>query len=191
MERLGGGPEGLHQQHGVRKARLQYWPGTLMAVGLVVFIVTFWSGQLLTLITYSAMFRWLALFCMAGNVLPYAGSGLRLGMERLEWFLFNLLAVGPLLFSLLLWANYLLHGPPERLLLDGNWSRREVLAHWHEQGALPGGRPMEHLRERLTDEEAAKGYAMGPLLGVAPGLLGYDVIVEWESAALVRFTAGR
>jgi hypothetical protein len=32
---------------------------------------------------------------------------------------------------------------------------------------------------------------MGPLLGVAPGLLGYDVIVEWESAALVRFTAGR
>jgi hypothetical protein len=31
-------------------------------------------------------------------------------MERLEWFLFNLLAVGPFVLSFLLWLNLLVHG---------------------------------------------------------------------------------
>ncbi len=186
MERLGEAWPEDRQQRGVRKAREQYWPGTLMAVGLFLFLFTFWAGQLVTFITFTELFRALAFFCMAGNLLPYVRSGLALGMERLEWFLFNLLALGPLVFTALFWTNYLVHDPPRTILLSGNYSRQEVLAHWRASGSFPPGRPLERVGELLTPEERMKGYVIAPVLGVARGLLGYDVIVEWNTATLVH-----
>ncbi len=160
-----------------------------MAAGLLVLIGTFWTGQLVTLITFTAMFRWLALFCFAGNLLPYMRSGLALGMERLEWFLFNLLAVGPFVFSALLWANFLFRGEPTTYLLDGDPSRQEFLAYWHENRTLPPARRLDELSEQLTDEEVLKGYVIAPVVRVAPGALGYAVIDTWETSQLVRVSS--
>ena len=174
------------QQRGVRKAREQNWPGTLMAFGLLTFIATFWTGQLVTLITFSAMFRWLALFSFAGNLLPYMRSGLALGMERFEWFMFNLLAVGPFLFSTLLWVNFLFHGEPVTYVMRGDPSRQEFLAHWRATGELLPNRDLATMAGQLTSEERLKGYVMGPVLRLAPGALGYAVIDAWEPAQLLR-----
>jgi hypothetical protein len=188
MERLGGYGAWEHQQDGVRKAREQYWPGTLMAAGLLVLIGTFWTGQLVTLITFTAMFRWLAVFCFAGNLLPYMRTGLAMGMERLEWFLFNLLAVGPFVFSGLLWANFLFRGPSTTYLVDGDLSRLEFIAYWHEHQELPPGRKLQDLPSLLREEEVLKGYAIAPLVRVAPGALGYAVIDGWETSQVVHLS---
>jgi hypothetical protein len=157
-----------------------------MAFGLLTFIATFWTGQLVTLITFSGMFRWLALFAFAGNLLPYMRSGLALGMERFEWFMFNLLAVGPFLFSGLLWVNFLFRGDAVTLVMRGDPSRQEFLAHWRDTGELLPYRDLATLADQLTPEERLKGYVTGPVLRLAPGALGYLVIDSWEPAQLLR-----
>jgi len=105
-------PGDTHQQPKVKgMAREQYWPSTLMGLGIFVGLFSFFTVVHWTLIAPDLLFRIFLVLCFAGNLLPYMRSGLWLGMERLEWFLFNLLAVGPLGTSLLLWLNFLGHGP--------------------------------------------------------------------------------
>lgn len=82
-----------------------------MAAGVFSAIICMVTVGPWTLVDAVFLFRGLLFLCFAGNLVPYLRSGLVLGMERLEWFLFNLLAVGPLGMGLLLWANFLLHGP--------------------------------------------------------------------------------
>lgn len=101
-----------HQQPEVKgRAREQYWPGTVMGLGLFVGLPSLFTVAFWTLLDPDLLFRSFLVLCFAGNLLPYLRTGLWLGMERLEWFLFNLLAVGPLGMSLLLWVNFLAHGP--------------------------------------------------------------------------------
>jgi hypothetical protein len=103
-----------HQQPEVKgHVREQYWPGTFMGFGIFVGLISLFTVVFWTLIAPDLLFRIFLVLCFAGNLLPYLRSGLWLGMERLEWFLFNLLAVGPLTASLLLWLNFLGHGPTE------------------------------------------------------------------------------
>ncbi|MBK9286580.1 MAG: hypothetical protein IPN38_02570 [Flavobacteriales bacterium] len=187
MERLGRYAGQEHQQGSVeRMAREQYWPGTLMAFGMLTWIATFWWGQAVTFITYGGMFRWLAFFCFVGNLLPYVRSGLVLGMERFEWFMFNLLAVGPFTFSILLWFNFGMRGEATIYILDGNYSRQETLSHWRDEGSLPTGRRSDELSGRLTQNEELRGLVIGPLLGVSRGALGYEVIDRWETAVALK-----
>lgn len=106
------GAGGEHQQRNVEAGvRDQSWPGTLMVVGVFSTIGSLFTVVTWTLMDPTVLLRVLLLLCFAGNLLPYLRSGLWLGMERLEWFLFNLLAVGPILTGLFLWLNFLLHGP--------------------------------------------------------------------------------
>ena len=93
------------------RVRDQRWPGTLMAMGVFAAIIGLFTVVPRTLIDGSWLLRGLLFACFVGNLVPYFRSGLAMGMERLEWFLFNLLAVGPMGMSLLLWANFLFHGP--------------------------------------------------------------------------------
>jgi hypothetical protein len=105
-------PGATHQQPEVKgKVREQYWPSTFMGFGIFVGLFSFFTVVYWTLIAPDLLFRFFLVLCFVGNLLPYMRSGLWLGMERLEWFLFNLLAVGPLGTSLLLWLNFLGHGP--------------------------------------------------------------------------------
>jgi len=109
-----------------------------------------------------------------------------LGMERFEWFMFNLLAVGPFTFSILLWFNFGMRGEATIYILDGNYSRQETLSHWRDEGSLPTGRRSDELSGRLTQNEELRGLVIGPLLGVSRGALGYEVIDRWETAVALK-----
>ncbi len=56
----------------------------------------------------------LALFCVLGLLLfPLRVYQRFLGINAFETFLFNVMGVGPLIFSTLLWVNFLFHSPAE------------------------------------------------------------------------------
>ena len=102
-----------HQRSAVKGGvRERYWPGTLMGLGIFFGLVSMFTVAPWTEIDHTLLFRFFLGLCFAGTLLPYMRSGLRMGMERSEWFLFNLLAVGPIGTSLLLWTNFVLHGDP-------------------------------------------------------------------------------
>jgi hypothetical protein len=156
-----------------------YWPGTTMAVGILVLLVSFWSVGQLTFIGFLTLSKVFATLAVIGNLLPYAWSGLRLGMEKLEWLLFNVLAVGPLVLSALLWVNYAITGE-ERDYAVYLRPRYSVVAHWRATGELPRNVELDfaHLPYdevvRLAKDSKAAGH-----LVVARGCLGYDVVKHW------------
>jgi hypothetical protein len=172
-------PGAQHQQVRVEgMAKEQNWPGTLMALGIFAAVFSFWLAGSFTFITYSELGRWFALFAFAGNLIPFRASGLRMGMERLEWFLFNLLAVGPFLFSFCLWLNMGVHGP-ERYMLVRADPEFDVRRYWLEHDELPAHTVLENSAEQdgLIPPD-------GQILGIAKGCLGYEVITTWEAAEI-------
>ncbi|HRH67897.1 MAG TPA: hypothetical protein PLB89_00180 [Flavobacteriales bacterium] len=170
-----------HQHRGVEgMAKEQTWPGTWMVFGIFVLLVSFWWVGSRTFITYTALGRWFALFAFIGNLLPYKKVGLRLGMERLEWFLFNLLAVGPFVFSIALWLNLGVHGPERLYYIHSDSPYLDVRRHWLEHGALPANTYLGTPADEAASEQVLREYEGHQLLGVSPGCLGYDVISRWE-----------
>lgn len=171
------------QQRGMGDGgRERYWPGNLMALGIFTILVSFWWVGMRTFIGMMALSKVLAVLAFTGNLLPYSWSGARLGMERLEWFLFNVLAVGPLLFSALLWVNYGVTGPERHYRLTDDGSV-DVHRHWLEQGAMPPSEPFDP--GRLDAAERARfleRHGERAVFTLARGCLGYDVI-RYRSAA--------
>lgn len=149
-----------------------------MALGIFTLLLSFWWVGEETLVSYTALGRWFALFAFAGNLLSYKGAGLRLGMERLEWFLFNLLAVGPLIFSAALWLNMLVHGPEQLQIVQVGHYGLNVKRYWIDHGMLPPGVPAEI----ASTETHGSGGLKNNILGTAKGCLGYVVITRWEGA---------
>lgn len=134
--------------HGVKE---RYWPGTVMGVGVFIALISAMTVLPWSIVSGVTLLRFFVGLCFVGNLLPYARSGLRLGMDRLEWFLFNLIAIGPMGTSLLLWLNFLIHGPvvlTDHVVarvesnrttityefrdgyLDGYWMARTIYADW-------------------------------------------------------------
>lgn len=158
-------------QRGVVKE--QRWPGTLMAFGVIVFLVTLWLSISMVYLTFLQLLQWFALFAFIGNLLPYVRSGLSLGMERFEWFLFNLLAVGPFLWSTMLLLNMTVHGPERVYVLPVRGL--DAVRYWREHDARP---TMNEISlERARTGEFGKGGPGGSevLTGVAEGCLGWEV----------------
>ena len=156
------------------------WPTTLMALGILVFVVLFWTIGQRTFISFNELFRWFALFAFAGNLLPQRWYAKRFAMDRLEWFWFNLLAVGPLLCCSCLALNFLVHGPEEKMLVPEGRAFN-LHAYWREQGALPPHLPWPSAFD--TDPEQARhalatATANDKVYGLAEGLFGYLVITE-------------
>lgn len=165
----------------VPPVRERYWPETLMVTGIIVGLVAVIILGSLTFIGYDALLRWFLLFAFAGNLLPWRLGGGRLGMERLEWFLFNLLAVGPILLSAALLLNFSVHGPERFMLVPGPLAH-SVPRYWVEHDELPPHRVLE-ARPTSTAEAQRAGAATGDhLLGMADGCLGYAVVTEWRNA---------
>jgi hypothetical protein len=166
------------QQRGV-EAEPQ-WPATWMAVGVLVAIVAFWTVGHRTLISYNAYFRWLAVLCFTGNLLPRRLYAERLPMDGSGWFWFNLLAVGPILWSVCLSLNFLVHGPEQRMLVVAG-AGQDLHEHWRLTGSFPPHRPWpsDWGADQLKDQEALSG--AGPddqVYALAEGCLGWLVITE-------------
>ncbi len=168
------------QQRGVDPGREgPQWPVYLMLLGLFSFLFIFFSLGQLTLVTFTDLFRWFALFAFAGNLFPQRLYGKRLGMDRLEWFWFNLLAIGPLLLGGCLVVNFFFHGPEQRMLVRGGASL-DLHRYWREQEALPPHLPWpsdfgaDPRKDRAALATARAGDAV---FGLAEGSLGYFVIM--------------
>jgi hypothetical protein len=158
------------------------WPTTMMAVGILLFIVLFWTIGQLTLITFTELFRWLALFAFAGNLLPQRWYAKRFGMDRMEWFWFNLLAVGPLLLSCCLLLNFFVHGPEQRMLVRVGQGF-DLPAYWREHGELPPHLPWPNDFGTNPDKDRialSTASVDDKVYGLAEGLFGYLVITREE-----------
>lgn len=174
------------QQRGVdRRVKDRKWPGSWMAFGIFIGLYSILYVGHRTIIDLKDLVRGLALLCAVGALLPYAWSGLRMGMERLEWVFFNLLAIGPITMSVLLLLNHYVHGPvhctEHRLLTDavmvvddGRDGVRTVNVPYNEEW-IPLGGP----------EEGAVGYR----LCMARGCLGYWTVTERRRYTAAEVTA--
>ena len=152
-----------------------------MVLGIFAGLIAVVFVGSLTFIGYDALFRWFLLFAFVGNLLPRQMSGLHWGMERLEWFLFNLLALGPLVLSICLLLNFTVHGP-ERLYLVPSGTAVSPTRYWAEHDALPPHRPFP---PGPVDQQVlvkAGAAVSDRLLGMADGCLGYAVMTEWKPA---------
>ncbi len=149
-----------------------------MLLGLFGILFIFYSIGQLTLVTYTELFRWFALFASAGNLVPQRWYATALKMDRMEWFWFNLLAIGPLLLGACLVVNFVLHGPEERMLV-GQGGRLDLQRYWREHRALPPHSPWpsdsvaDPVKDRAAMTSAQPGDAV---FGLAEGCLGYLVI---------------
>lgn len=160
------------------------WTTTLMALGVLMLVVVFWTLGQRTLLTYTVFFRWFALFAFAGNLLPVPWAARYLKMDRLDWFWFNLTAVGPVLLSALLALNFLCHGP-ERMMLVRQGRGLDLHAYWREQRALPPHLPWpaDFGRDPQKDRFALSTVEPGDVVyGLAEGCLGYLVITDVTDA---------
>lgn len=169
----------MHQQHVVKGGeRDRKWPGTLMAIGVLSLVFNMVTVVRWTLVEPGHLLRALALLCFIGSVLPYRLAAYRWGMARLEWFLFNLLAVGPLVLGLLLWTNFLFHGPgtasDHRVdeVTAGNAFRMHTFTDslW-----------TEYPLARLLTKEVSNSLGYTARITTAQGLLGVPVVVTIEA----------
>ncbi|MBS1943131.1 MAG: hypothetical protein JST38_19885 [Bacteroidetes bacterium] len=170
--------QGARQQPGVEAGA--EWPTTAMALGILVLIVCFWSLGQRTLITYSALFRWLALFAVAGNLLPRKWYAKRFAMDHLEWFWFNLLAVGPAIFCCCLLLNFLVHGPEERMLVQAG-RNFDLHAYWLREQSFPEHLPWPGDWGKDPDRDRLALSTAGPddkVYALAQGCFGYVVITR-------------
>lgn len=157
----------------------------MMALGILIFIIVFWTVGQRTLIAFTELFRWFALFAFAGNLLPRRWYAKRFAMDHLEWFWFNLLAVGPLTLCCCLLLNFLLHGPEERMLVQQGRSF-DLQGYWREERSLPPHLPWpsnfgaDPEKDRLALSTANPG---DKVYALAEGCLGYLVVTE---ATLIR-----
>ena len=170
----------VHEQDTVHgQVRDQKWPGTLMVLGIFVFLVCFWAGLSVTFIPVGHLLRYTVFLSMVWGLIPYRISGLRLGMERLEWFMFHVLAVGPILLALLFAINYLGHGPERTIVLTEGFRTVEVMNYWQHYDELPPHQvnvdPDLMMRIRL----GKLPHLRDKVFTMAPGALGYAVISDF------------
>lgn len=157
----------------------------MMAVGVLLFIILFWTVGQLTLIAYTDLFRWFALFSFAGDLLPKRWYAKHFEMDRFEWFWFNLLAVGPMIFSASLLLNFLVHGPERKMLVQAGRSF-DLHAYWQENRVLPPHLPWpadfgsDPEMDRIAIAKAGHG---DMVYGLAEGMFGYVVITSVEQVA--------
>lgn len=84
-----------------------------MLTGFFVCVLSLYTVASWTISSRTFLSQALAFFCFIGLLLfpwRFYQGFLRIG--PFEAFLFNVMGAGPLLFSLLLWVNFLFHGPP-------------------------------------------------------------------------------
>ena len=83
---------------------------------------------------------------------------------------------------MLLWVNFLFHGPETLLVVPTGQVTHTVKRYWTQHEALPEGVPAETLGLDLgrSNDASTPEFVPGDLIGTATGCLGYDVVTRWE-----------
>ncbi len=156
--------------------REQSWPGTLMALGIFfgLFTLTWMGGR--TFVQPLVIFRFLALLCVIGTLMPYVWTGLRFGMARLEWFLFNVLFLGPVITSVLVLLNHFVHDPPVYSVQPFRHNAVAVV----DNGGATDRLEIAWSSFGFTEAELTTGSSHTYRVGFAKGCFGYWSVVSCE-----------
>lgn len=156
---------------------------TLMLIGLFFCIFTLAYAGHLTMVTAKDLSKFLVACCVIGMLIPWKYYRDRMQLENLEIFLFNLLGVGPILCSLMIWSNFLFHSNPQKKILQ--IEDQEIL-----RDELPRMIVVYHLKDGIMNEfEEFRRFdlnqtnlkllnADGMILETAEGGLGFGVVLE-------------
>lgn len=151
-----------------------------MVIGLFAMLVAFWWVASSVLISYWLVGRIFCGLAFAGN-LVYAGWTRRVfGMSRSFWFMFNLLAIGPLLFCAFFGLNALFASDARSFIVQEPVSGLGIKAYWVEHGALPPvllASPGTHIFVAEERHPPEQGYSV---MRLSRGLFGFDVL-GWRS----------
>lgn len=147
-----------------------------MILGLFSMIVAFWWVAATVLVTFWTMAR---LFCgvaFVGNLVYREWTRRVSGMSRGYWFMFNLLAIGPLLFCLFFALNGIFtRDRPQFYVVPGEM-QRGLKAHWIEHAELPPW-ILETPGKQVVVKNPRDTAGMNiRVLRISPGLFGFDVM---------------
>lgn len=159
----------------------------VMLAGLFGFIFLFFFIGHRTLVSFTTLFRWFALFSLVGNFVPLRWYAKPLAMDRAEWFYFNLVGVGPLIMGACLLVNFLFHGPEQKMLVQEGLEF-DLHEYWRIHGELPPHLPWPDQWGVDPDKERAALATAGVgdvVFGLAQGALGYFVITSRTEAHLL------
>lgn len=160
-----------------------------MLLGVFGAVFIFYAIGQRTFISFTELFRWFALFAFAGNLVPVQWYTKPLAMDRMEWFWFNLLAIGPLLLCTGLLVNFFFHGKEEKMLVHAG-NAFSLHTYWRTNGEFPPHLPWpSDLGADPDKDRMAMGTALpgDVVYGVAKGAFGYLVIT---SRANIRELSG-
>jgi hypothetical protein len=161
---------------GIKELR---WPGTLMALGIILTMFDLVTVARWTLLQPTTLLRIQAGLCFAVAVVPYRRLAWKVGMERLEWFLFNLLGLGPLLMALLLWTNFLFTGPGTTTV--HRVAEMECGRHFCTLRFV-GDKWADYPQARTVPRESQRTIGHSARITEAVGLFGIPVVVRLERA---------
>ncbi len=156
-----------------------FFAQTLMATGV---LVTLFTGYLVcqrTLVGAIDLMRLFFLLSFILLIVPHRFTRKRLGMGMLEWFLFNVLAIGPWTFTFIMWCNFFVHGEVEHRtypalevrFIDTNEKAIHMTDGWIEYHTA-----LDYWG--LGERSSGSRYRVSK----ATGLFGMDVVVSNELA---------
>ena len=91
--------------------RTWHWSYTAMLLGWFIGIVTIYVIGLITVLNMYDFTRIIAFFCLSGLLIPLRFYRKYLSIDKLEVVFFNIMGVGPIIFSFLLLLNFFTAGP--------------------------------------------------------------------------------
>lgn len=155
-----------------------------MVIGLFAMIVAFWWVASAVLITYWLVGRLFCGFAFTGNLVYGAWTRRLFGMSRSFWFMFNLLAIGPLLFCSFFALNAVFTSEQRAYMISEPVRGLGIKQYWIEHGSLP---PVLLKTPGTTislgkDEDPEPGSFS--VMRVSKGLLGFEVL-SWREPTYV------
>lgn len=182
------GGEERYRTDASAKEKNWHWAYTVMLAGLFlgIFSLAFAGGK--TLVSFAFLSRLLAFCCLAGLLIPMRLYSRWLGMNKLASFLFNVMGIGPLLCSILLWLNFFITADTRQETHRITQAKLVTAVYFDNAGVvftLEGDAYKENEEFRrigITLENAQLIYGKTLRITTAEGLLGYRVLLEIEVA---------
>lgn len=168
------------------KSKDWHWAYSVMLIGLFFGLASLVIAGNKTLVSFGFISRVLAFCCCLGLLIPMRFYMKWLGLDRLEAVLFNVMGVGPIICSTLLWMNFLIRTDQQsevypvlsRELIGGAYFQDITVAFTLADSAWADY--PEVRRFEVTEDNVNIINGREVKITVATGLLGYRVLVGNE-----------
>jgi hypothetical protein len=176
-----------HKKRSRKSEKDWHWAYSVIIAGLFVGILSIAIVTQQTFITKTEVSKFLAFFCFVWFIIPINLYCKWLKLEKLEAFLLGIVGVGPLIFSGLLWTNYLVIKEVHKItynvveivpesynIVGGGLTSVLYELEFDSMWDFPEFRRFEFTGEMSILKTTAVKYSFGK------GVLGYDVIEDRE-----------